>query len=92
LKGKQVEGRRFKRQHSVGKYILDFYCPSERLAVEVDGDVHASSAQAEHDSLRTEFLKGYNIRVIRFDNDDVFYDPEGVIQEIKSSFSNPLAR
>ena len=55
LKGKQLEGRKFRRQHSVGKYILDFYCPSERLAIELDGEHHFTDDGLAYDEKRTIF-------------------------------------
>ena len=56
LKQSQLDGRKFRRQHSVGYYILDFYCPAEKLAVELDGEVHNSVSAQEYDRERTMFL------------------------------------
>ena len=81
-------GKKFRRQHSVGPYILDFYCPSEKLAVELDGAHHFTSAGQEYDQIRTAFLEQFNIRVIRFENDEVFKSTEAVLEKIKSSFKN----
>ena len=53
LKKRQLRGRKFRRQHSVGRYILDFYCPSERLAIELDGAHHYTPAGQDHDARRT---------------------------------------
>ena len=55
LKGKQVEGLKFRRQFSVGPYVLDFYCPEIRLGIELDGGVHNESYTKEYDEMRTEF-------------------------------------
>ncbi len=66
LKGQQLDGRKFRRQHGVDKYILDFYCPSERLAIELDGEHHFSDQGLEYDEKRTNFLMALNIRVLRF--------------------------
>ncbi len=82
----QLAGRKFRRQHSVGPYVLDFYCPSERLCIEVDGIVHYSDGGFEYDAKRTEYLKTLNIKVIRFENKDVFENAEGVLEEIKRNF------
>lgn len=91
LKGKQLEGRKFRRQHSVGPYILDFYCPSEKLCIELDGAGHFTPEGVAYDKTRTEYLNRLNIRVIRFENVDVFEQMEKVLREIKSSLttSNP---
>lgn len=63
------QGFHFRRQHAVGPYILDFYCATARLCIEVDGPVHAE--QAAHDGRRTGWLAEQGIRVIRFSVDDV---------------------
>lgn len=80
-------GRKFRRQHSVGKYILDFYCPSERLGVELDGEDHYSDAGFEYDQGRTAYLEDLNIRILRFENKEVFEDLAGVLEKIKLQFS-----
>jgi very-short-patch-repair endonuclease len=72
LKNKGLEGKKFRRQHRVGNYILDFYCPSERLAVELDGEVHMNDAAKEYDYERKLLLARYGIRVLRFENRLVF--------------------
>ncbi len=91
LKGKQLEGRKFRRQHSVGSYILDFYCPSERLCIELDGAQHFTEEGMAYDQERTEYLNSLNIRVIRFKNLDVFERMEMVLSEIIRNFRPPLA-
>lgn len=87
LQHSQLHGYKFRRQHSVGYYIVDFYCPSERLAVELDGDSHLSDETIEYDRERTAFLNSLNIRVLRFLNTDVFNHLgavcERIIEEIK---------
>jgi very-short-patch-repair endonuclease len=85
LKGKQLEGKKFRRQHSVSRYILDFYCPSSKLAIELDGEAHDSAMAAEYDHERTLFLLATNIRVIRFENKTVFEHPEWVLEQIKTA-------
>jgi very-short-patch-repair endonuclease len=90
LKGKQLDGRKFRRQHSVGYYILDFYCPTEKLCVELDGAGHFTPEGIAYDKERTAYLNSLNIRVIRFKNGDVFERMEKVLSEIKSKFRPPL--
>lgn len=85
LKGKQLEGRKFRRQHGVGHYILDFFCPSSKLAIELDGQAHSSAMAAEYDHERTLFLQATNIRVIRFENRTVFDHPEWVLEQIQTA-------
>jgi very-short-patch-repair endonuclease len=77
-----VCGKKFRRQHSVGPYILDFYCPECRLAVELDGQGHFNSMMSEYDYRRDEYLKKLNIRVVRFENRLVFENLEGVLHMI----------
>ena len=82
----QLEGRKFRRQHSVGDYILDFYCPSERLGVELDGQVHRNERAELYDYERELFLNDYGIKVVRFENLVVFCHTEYVLLEIKGWF------
>ncbi|MGE0257044.1 MAG: endonuclease domain-containing protein [Alphaproteobacteria bacterium] len=71
---------RFRRQHPVGRYVLDFACPAHGLAIEVDGGQHA--ADAARDAARTAALAGHGYRVIRFWNNDVLENTEGVVAAI----------
>jgi very-short-patch-repair endonuclease len=86
VQNKNFEGRKFRRQHSVGNYILDFYCSSEKLAIELDGEVHFGDAAREYDYERRLFLEHYGIKVLRFENKLVFEDLERVLGIIKSNF------
>jgi very-short-patch-repair endonuclease len=86
LKNSNLSGRKFRRQHSVGNYILDFYCDSEKLAVELDGEVHRTDAAAEYDHKRKLFLNGLGIKVVRFENFLVFEDILYVMHRIESFF------
>lgn len=86
LKSSQLDGRKFRRQHGVGSYILDFYCPKEQLGIELDGESHAGSMAAEHDTERTAYLNSLNIRVLRFENQVVFNMPEALLQRVRENF------
>lgn len=88
LQKSQLEGRKFRRQHSIGPYIVDFYCPAERLAVELDGAVHDDSWRWEYDDTRTAFLHQHDIRVLRFENRNVFEQPDLVLQAIAGCFGD----
>ena len=92
LQRSKLQGRKFRRQHSVGPYILDFYCPSERLAVELDGAAHDHDAAERRDILRTTYLAASGVRVIRFENCDVVRNPEGVLASITRCFGAPHGR
>lgn len=86
LRNSQLAKRKFRRQHSVGSYILDFYCPEERLAIELDGEQHERDKQKEYDQKRTEFLNGLKITVIRFKNTDVIFGRDSVVKKILERF------
>ena len=77
-----MAGLKFFRQYSIGPYILDFYCPEQRLAVEVDGGQHADARGQQHDTERVKYLRDLNIRVIRFWNNDVLQNIEAIGQKI----------
>jgi len=86
----KLEGRKFRRQHSIGYYIIDFYCPEERMAIEIDGDSHEKNETKQYDVSRTEFLESIGIRVLRFKNEEVLNNIECVIKEIQKHFKPPL--
>ena len=86
ISNKKLEGRKFRRQHSVGSYILDFYCPSEKLAIELDGEDHYWQEGIEKDLKKELFLKRHSIRVLRFENKWVFQDIEYVLKTIAAAF------
>jgi very-short-patch-repair endonuclease len=83
----KLSGRKFRRQHSVGGYVLDFYCPSEKIPIELDGEIHQESDVIEYDNNRTEYLNLLGIKVLRFSNNRIFDDIENVLKEIESNFS-----
>jgi very-short-patch-repair endonuclease len=83
LRCRRMAGLKFLRQYSVGPYILDFYCPERRLAIEVDGGQHADVYGQQRDAHRYIYLRELNIRVIRFWNNDVLQNIEGVGERIK---------
>ena len=92
LRNKNVNNLKFRRQHSVGNYIADFYCPEKKLVIELDGSIHNTTEQKKRDQERDVIMKQHNINVIRFTNDDVFEKVEEVIQTIIDiSNQSPLA-
>ncbi len=86
LKGSQLAGRKFRRQHSVVAYVLDFYCPEERLAIELDGAGHYTTVGNLHDDARTAYLNTLGIQVIRFENKLIWSALESILQAIESKF------
>ncbi len=83
LRNKQIEGYKFYRQYSIGKYILDFYCPRKRLAIELDGDQHAYESSRESDKNRSEFLKTQRIKAVRFWNNEIYNNLDGILFKIR---------
>ena len=91
LKNKQVMGMKFRRQHSVGPYILDFYCPQIRLCIELDGHNHFTSIGDTQDDARSEYLlKHHSIQVLRFENCEIFNRTEGVVEIIRNTIQELL--
>jgi very-short-patch-repair endonuclease len=86
LKDGQLEGRKFRRQHSIGGYILDFYCPAERLAIELDGAPHFEAEAAAYDRERDLFVARYGVLTLRFVNRWVFDNSQGVLNHIREQF------
>jgi very-short-patch-repair endonuclease len=82
LKGRGVLGEKFRRQQGVEVFVLDFYCPSLRLAIELDGESHDSPEAQKYDRERQERLERGGIRFLRFRNEEVLGDPDKVVARI----------
>jgi adenine-specific DNA-methyltransferase len=80
LRDRRLGGFKFRRQHPLGPYVLDFFCEAQGLVVELDGSQHAD--QLVQDSIRTKWLEARGKRVMRFWNNEVYEDLEGVLQVI----------
>ena len=91
LRNGQIDGHRFRRQHPVGPYVLDFYCPRLRLAIELDGGQHNFSGESERDRRREFWLAARGITVLRFWNSDVIANMAGVLEKI-SILASEVAR
>ena len=85
LKGKQVLGFKFRRQYSVGAYVIAFYSPALKLAVELDGDSHLSEEAKVYDEMRQAFIESFGIRFLRFTNEQVLADPGSVVRAINQA-------
>lgn len=93
LKGRQVDGLKFRRQFGVGPYILDFYCPALKLAVELDGQVHFSDEARASDAERDAYLlREHSIRVLRYENRIVFDWPSLILDEIREAARDILSK
>lgn len=84
VRKKQILGLRFRRQHPIDKYIVDFYCHPARLVVEIDGDIHLKPVNKELDKIRTKDLINLDLIVIQFTNKQVFENLNEVVNAITS--------
>lgn len=85
LRNKQFEGLKFYRQYGIGNYIADYYCPSLKLVIELDGSGHFTPEGLEYDKIRQEFMNSLGIKTLRFNNNDVIKNIEGVLERIKEN-------
>lgn len=82
LKGRQLGGYKFRRQHGVKNFIMDFYFPELKLAIEIDGDSHCTDDAMFYDQERQEIIQSYGIQFLRFTNKEICNNLEGVIETI----------
>lgn len=82
LKGRQLLGYKFRRQHGIGVFIVDFYCPESKLVIEIDGATHWTEGEREYDRRRQEYIELYRIQLLRFTNSEVYNNLEGVLMVI----------
>ena len=87
LKSKQLDGRKFRRQFSIGSYIVDFSCPSEKLVIELDGDSHGEYHKIQENENRDRYIESLGFTVLRFENRFVFREPEYLKSEIRKVFN-----
>jgi very-short-patch-repair endonuclease len=92
LKNKQVLGYRFLRQYSVDRYVLDFYCPKLRLAIEVDGESHFVEGAEEYDRERQQYIEALGIKFLRFLNTEIYQNLRGVLQAINEKVTELSAQ
>ena len=78
----QQLGHKFRRQYSVGTYVLDFYCVEAKLAIELDGESHYVAGAKDRDEPRQRFIERFAIRVLRFTNTEIYENLEGVLEVI----------
>ena len=87
LRGGQMRGFSFRRQHPIGPYVLDFYCAAAKLAVELDGDQHGTTEGRQHDRVRAEFFAKKGIKILRFWNHELKDNFDGVLEGIERSLT-----
>ena len=83
LRNRKLNGLKFRRQHPLDKFIVDFYCNEKKIVLELDGGVHNEKINKEYDEARTAMLAGLNIIVLRFKNEEVINDMQGVLKKIR---------
>lgn len=86
LRNHQLPGMKFRRQHNIERFIVDFYCAKAKLVIEIDGPIH--QYQEKEDTIRQEFLESQNLNVLRFTNDTVLNKTEEVINKILENLSS----
>jgi len=79
---KQFFNLKFRKQHGIGPYIVDFYCSEKALVVEIDGDTHAGVENKERDEKRTKYLKSFGYSIYRYQNADVLTNVNGVMEDL----------
>jgi very-short-patch-repair endonuclease len=82
LRNRQLKGKKFRRQHALDKYVLDFYCHECKLAIELDGVIHDEKMNRQYDEARTSVLNDWGITVIRFRNEEVMNQTGKVLDKI----------
>ncbi len=93
IKNRKIDGFKFRRQFSIGPYIMDFYCPEAKLGIELDGAGHQTLDGVKYDKVRSDYLlREQGIRVIRFENRDLYYNLEGVVKEIEKELNKRAKR
>jgi very-short-patch-repair endonuclease len=82
IKGRQMLGCKFRRQHGVGAFAIDFYSAEIKLAIELDGDSHFQEGARQYDQERQKFIESFGIKIVRFLNSDIYENLDGVLEAI----------
>ncbi len=93
LRGRKINGKKFRRQYGIGSYTVDFYCTELKLVIELDGDSHYSPEGRQHDLRRDAFIRKQGICILRFTNLQVYHDLETVlvaIMRVTTPSNSPL--
>jgi very-short-patch-repair endonuclease len=85
LRNRKLSGYKFRSQHPIYRYILDFYCHEKLLAIEIDGDIHKD--RKNYDEYRDEFMKSLDIKTLRFHNHEVLHNIDSVLQKIQNELN-----
>ena len=85
LRNKKLNGLKFRRQHPIDKFIVDFYCHEKKLVIELDGNIHDEKVNKEYDNARTAMLAGLDVIVLRFGNEEVINNMKNVLEKISDA-------
>ena len=91
IKNKQLDGLKFRRQHPISRYVLDFFCARAKLGIELDDKYHEEKSQKLYDADRTDNLKLSNIKIIRFTNQEVLTQLDQVLESIKEKSQDRIS-
>lgn len=83
----EFQNFKFRKQHGIGSYIVDFYCPARKLIIEIDGDTHAIDKAIEQDRVRTDYLRSLGYNMIRYNNRDVLANIDGVFEDLTNKLN-----
>ena len=89
LRGRRLSGLKFRRQHPIGPYIVDFYCAEAKIVVEAEGGIHDDPDHQIHDSIRTSDIESLGIKVLRFTNDEIASELKTVLAKIVNASKKP---
>ena len=87
MRSRQLGSLKFRRQHGIGPYVVDFYCPEKSIVIEVDGDTHAEEDMLERDEQRDLYLRTLGLHVIRYTNREIMTDLDGVMLDLFAKLS-----
>ena len=90
LRNRQLLGLKFKRQYSVDKFVIDFYCPEQKIAIELDGNVHELEDVKMNDLERQKYIETYGIKFIRIKNEEYLGNPNKVFAKLEAELKNVL--
>lgn len=92
LRARRLNSFKFRRQHPIGRYVVDFYCHDAKLVVEIDGDIHDVPDQMEYDQIREAELNALDLTLLRFRNERILNETQKVLEEIASYLPSPVGR
>jgi len=90
LRNRQFMGLKFRRQHPITRFIVDFYCHKYKLIIELDGSIHELTEVKENDKIREEELRDLGLRILRFTNDDVTLNLQGTLKKIEQFINSTM--